>query len=137
MADTVLIATVKIVASWLGANPIDASAVPDLIRDVHKSLVDQDADVILRQAPRLRATRSREPAVDIGRSVFADHLVCLEDGRTFKTLTRHLNEHKITPALYRAKWGLPENYPMMAPNYSKVRSRLSSRTRRGIFDPPG
>jgi predicted transcriptional regulator len=58
--------------------------------------------------------------------VFADHLVCLEDGKRFKTLSRHLNElHGMTPEQYRAKWDLPGNYPMIAPTYSKVRSKLS------------
>jgi predicted transcriptional regulator len=58
--------------------------------------------------------------------VFSDRLVCLEDGKTFKTLTRHLGEiHRMTPAQYRTKWDLPESSPMIAPEYAKLRSRLS------------
>jgi predicted transcriptional regulator len=73
-----------------------------------------------------------QPAVDVRKSVFADHLICLEDGKAFKTLKRHLGEaHGMTPERYRAKWDLPESYPMIAPEYAKRRSVLSGQIRRG------
>ena len=69
-----------------------------------------------------------EVAIDIRKSVFPGHLVCLEDRKTFKTLTRHLGEtHWMTPEQYRGKWGLPANYPMIAPDYAKLRSELSKK----------
>jgi predicted transcriptional regulator len=65
-------------------------------------------------------------SADIRRSVFPDHLICLEDGKHVTMLKRHLNSaHGLTPDLYRTKWGLPATYPMVAPNYAKVRSRLA------------
>jgi predicted transcriptional regulator len=65
-------------------------------------------------------------AVEIRRSVFPDHLICLEDGAKLKTLKRHLSaEHGLTPEAYRAKWNLPANYPMVAPDYAKARSRMA------------
>lgn len=72
---------------------------------------------------------TRAPAVDVQKSVFPDHVTCLEEGKSFKTLRRHLNEvHGMTPEQYRAKWGLPANYPMVAPDYAETRSRISKET---------
>jgi predicted transcriptional regulator len=134
-ADPILLATTQIVSAWLGANEVATAAIPDLIRDVHGSLTTPALD--RPPAPRMTPSRaprppdqehraSNQPAVDIGKSVFAGHLVCLEDGKSFKTLKRHLNEvHGMTPEQYRAKWDLPETYPMSAPDYSAVRSKLS------------
>ncbi|HEY4587068.1 MAG TPA: MucR family transcriptional regulator, partial [Brevundimonas sp.] len=68
----------------------------------------------------------KEPAVPIRRSITPDHLVCLEDGRKFKSLKRHLRtKYNMSPEEYRAKWGLPKDYPMVAPNYAKARSELA------------
>jgi predicted transcriptional regulator len=133
-ADPLLIATTQIVTAWLGSHEVATVALPELIRDVHLALAgtepDRPAAPRMRPAVRRVQDKSRapdQPAVDIRRSVFPDHLICLEDGKSFKTLTRHLNEtHGITPEQYRAKWDLPATYPMMAPDYSKERSRLSS-----------
>jgi predicted transcriptional regulator len=131
----ILTLTTQIAAAYVSANAVDVTAVPGLIQDVHLSLSGLDGH---RPGGASRLSRPLEPppavrpAVDIQKSVFADHLVCLEDGKTFKTLTRHLGEiHRMTPAQYRAKWDLPESYPMIAPNYAVLRSKLSSQIRRG------
>jgi predicted transcriptional regulator len=133
--DRILIATAQIVTGWLGAHAIATAALPALIRDVHRSLVGREPDRpdTHRKAPAKAElpvnetfSPAKAPAVDIRKSVFADHLICLEDGKSFKTLARHLNEtHGMTPEQYRIKWDLPANYPMVAPDYSKVRSKLS------------
>jgi predicted transcriptional regulator len=136
--DPIRTAATQIINAWRGSHEIDPSALPDLIRAVHESLSPTDSWRI--PAPRMAPTKGGRtaddtsrpagtPAVEIRKSVFADHLICLEDGKRFKTLTRHLNEtHGMTPAQYRAKWDLPDSYPMMAPDYSKVRSALSKAT---------
>jgi predicted transcriptional regulator len=133
--DPIRIAATQIIVAWRGSHEIDPSALPDLIRAVHESLSGSDpwrppaprmAPAKVERPPEDRPRAPGTPAVDIRKSVFADHLICLEDGKRFKTLTRHLNEmHGMTSAQYRAKWDLPDNYPMLAPNYSKVRSDLS------------
>jgi predicted transcriptional regulator len=137
-ADLTLIATTKIVTAWLSAHEIEAAALPALIREVHGSLTYREP--VLPVAGRMRpakldqkaqhlSNQTTRSAVDISKSVFADHLVCLEDGKPFKTLARHLNEvHGLKPEQYRAKWDLPETYPMTAPDYSKVRSKISRAT---------
>jgi predicted transcriptional regulator len=126
--DPILLATTKIVSAWLGAHEIVSASIPDLIRDVHESLTTPAPE--REAAPRMKGSKpprpSDQPAVDIRKSVFADQLICLEDGKPFKSLKRHLNEaHGMTPDQYRAKWDLPETYPMIAPDSSAVRSKLS------------
>ena len=120
--------TTQIAAAYVGANSIDATAVPGLIRDIQRTLTDlepnNEVDPAKSRSPAPRSTA--QPAVEIRKSVFADHLICLEDGLKATMLKRHLmTAHKLTPDQYRAKWGLPANYPMVAPNYAKVRSRLA------------
>jgi predicted transcriptional regulator len=129
IADRILIATTQIVTAWLDANAVAPNALPGLIRDIHRSLTGLEPDRAGGEPEDVRPAKPRQvirAAVDIRKSVFAGHLVCLEDGKTFKTLTRHLGEiHRMTPAQYRAKWDLPESYPMIAPDYAKLRSKLS------------
>jgi predicted transcriptional regulator len=136
-ADPILIATTQIVTAWLGSHEVATGAIPDLIQQVHGSLTYREPDLPVagrmmpakpeRKAPQQAQTN--QPAVDIRKSVFADHLVCLEDGKPFKTLKRHLGEvHGMTPEDYRAKWDLPVSYPMIAPDYAKERSRISKGT---------
>jgi predicted transcriptional regulator len=122
-ADPLLLATTQIVLAWMGAHEVATAAIPDLIRDVHGSLTTPALD----RAPALRMEHraSNQPAVDIRKSVFPGYLVCLEDGRPFKTLKRHLKAHGMTPEQYRTKWDLPETYPMSAPDSSAMRSKLS------------
>ena len=128
-ADRILAATTQIVTAWLDANAVAPKALSELIRDIHRSLTDLEPDRSGGEPEDVRPAKPRpvaRPAVDIQKSVFAGHLVCLEDGKTFKTLTRHLGEiHRMTPAQYRANWDLPESYPMIAPDYAKLRSQLS------------
>lgn len=111
--------TAEVVAAYVSNNPVQAAALPDLIASVHASLagINKPAD-----PPAL----AQVPAVDPKRSVFPDHLVCLEDGKKFRTLRKHLwSEHNLTPDEYRTKWDLPGNYPMVSPNYSATRSALA------------
>ncbi len=95
------------------------ASLPDLIASVSASLNS------LGEPP---AEPTPEPAVNPKRSVHADYIVCLEDGKHFKSLKRHIMTHyKLTPAEYRAKWGLAHDYPMVAPNYSATRSELAKK----------
>ena len=128
-ADRFLAATTRIVTAWLAANSVASSALPVLIRDVHRALTGLEPDLAGEESNVVRSTKPQpgpRAAVDTRKSVFADHLVCLEDGKHVTMLKRHLRTaHGLTPELYRAKWGLPPTYPMVAPDYAKIRSGLA------------
>ena len=112
--------TADIVAAYVGANSVTAADLPSLIQSVHRALtgVATGADVV-EAAPR-------EPAVPVKKSITPEYLICLEDGRKFKSLKRHLRtKYNMSPEDYRAKWGLPKDYPMVAPSYAKARSELA------------
>ncbi len=112
--------TADIVAAYVGANSVTAGDLPSLIQSVHRALtgVATGADAV-EAAPK-------EPAVPLKKSITPDHLVCLEDGRKFKSLKRHLRtKYNMSPEDYRSKWGLAKDYPMVAPNYAKARSELA------------
>ncbi|HEY5410141.1 MAG TPA: MucR family transcriptional regulator [Caulobacteraceae bacterium] len=112
--------TADIVAAYVGANSVTAADLPSLIQSVHRALtgVAAGADVV-EAAPR-------EPAVPVKKSITPEYLICLEDGRKFKSLKRHLRtKYNMSPEDYRAKWGLPKDYPMVAPSYAKARSELA------------
>ena len=118
-ADRFLMLTTPIAVAYMGANAVDARAVPELLRDIHRTLSGLEREHA-REAPT--AVRSAKPqpgpraAVEARKSVFPDHLVCLEDGKHVTTLKRHLNAaHGRTPESYRTKWGLPVTYLMVAP----------------------
>lgn len=112
--------TAEIVSSYVGNNAVSAHDLPMLIREVYATFQD------LENAPAGLAAKDLVPAVNPKRSVGRDHIVCLEDGKKFKSLKRHLNTyHGMTPAQYREKWGLPADYPMVAPSYSEKRSSLA------------
>jgi predicted transcriptional regulator len=114
--------TSQIVASFLAGNQIAQRDIPDLIRSVHAALAD-----VASSAPA-QAQEAPEPAVAIKKSITADFIICLEDGKKFKSLKRHLRtRYAMSPEEYRAKWGLPHDYPMVAPNYAKERSSLAKR----------
>ena len=112
--------TAEIVAAYVENNTVPTGDLPGLIQSVHRALasVSSGADAV-EAAPK-------EPAVPVRRSITPDHLICLEDGRKFKSLKRHLRtKYNMSPEDYRAKWGLAKDYPMVAPNYAKARSELA------------
>lgn len=112
--------TADIVAAYVGSNTLSAREVPGLIVEVQQALAQA---VATRPEP---LAEELTPAVPIRKSVTPDYIVCLEDGKRFKSLKRHLTSHyDMTPDEYRAKWGLPRDYPMVAPNYAAARSALA------------
>ncbi len=114
--------TGDIVAAYLRGNEVAANALPDLIETVFATL----RGLIDGAAPPV--TEDRAPAVPVKRSVTADFIVCLEDGKKFKSLKRHLRtRYHMTPEEYRQRWSLPHDYPMVAPSYAKARSDLAKR----------
>ncbi|MES1156195.1 MAG: MucR family transcriptional regulator [Alphaproteobacteria bacterium] len=116
-----------IVSAYVSANPVAPQDLPALIRTVHSVL----REVAGGQSVSIEATQ--EPAVAIKKSVTPDFIVCLEDGKKFKSLKRHLRtRYGMTPEEYRAKWGLAHDYPMVAPNYAKARSDLAKRMGLGL-----
>ncbi len=111
---------VKIVSAYVSHNAIPQHSLPRLIKDVYEALQALDAS-----APTVNRS-NLVPAVDLKKSVTNDYIVCLEDGKRFKTLKRHLRVHYgMTPEEYRQKWGLASNYPMVAQNYANRRSQLA------------
>jgi len=118
MSETILGLTARIVSVFVGNNAVRAVQVPTLITEVHRTLAT------VGEAPG--GSANAEPAVEVRKSVFADHLVCLGCGGSFKTLKWHImSEHELTPEQYRSKFGLARDYPMVSPAYSKVRSAIS------------
>lgn len=110
-----------IVSAYVSNNSVNQTDLARLITDVYGAL----SSVSGQQMP---AAEARKPAVSIKRSVTPDHIVCLEDGKKFKSLKRHLSTHyDLTPEQYREKWGLPPDYPMVAPNYAAARSALAKK----------
>lgn len=117
MPDT-LDLTSRIVAAHLAHNQVDHAQIPELIRSVHAALTNAD------QPPE--EAKPKEPAVPVKRSVFNDHLVCLECGADFKVLKRHLQtDHNLTVDDYRQRFSLPRDYPIVAPDYAEMRSKLA------------
>jgi predicted transcriptional regulator len=112
--------TTDIVSAYVGNNSVASGDLPGLIQNVHRALTGVAAGTeTVEVAPK-------EPAVPVKRSITPDYLVCLEDGRKFKSLKRHLRtKYNMSPEEYRAKWGLAKDYPMVAPNYAKARSDLA------------
>lgn len=113
----------EIVAAYVSANTVPAQEIPALVRTVHAALAEVSGG--LQAGGHFPA---QEPAVAIKKSVTPDFIICLEDGKKFKSLKRHLRtRYGMTPDEYRAKWGLGHDYPMVAPNYAKERSNLAKR----------
>ncbi|MDB5438148.1 MAG: MucR family transcriptional regulator [Caulobacteraceae bacterium] len=112
--------TADIVAAYVGQNTISTSELPALIQSIHRALASVTGGTeVVEAAPK-------EPAVPVRRSITPEYLICLEDGRKFKSLKRHLRtKYNMSPEDYRAKWNLPKDYPMVAPSYAKARSELA------------
>ncbi len=111
--------TADIVSAYVTNNSVAAADLPKLIQQVHDALTQAASGPQAEPAPPLT------PAVPVKKSVTPDYLISLEDGRKYKSLKRHLNTRGMTPDEYRAKWGLPKDYPMVAANYSAQRSNLA------------
>ena len=112
--------TAQIVSAHAGQDQLPAAALPELIQSVYRSLVAAGTTEPAAAPPT--------PAVPIRKSVFRDHIVCLEDGRKLATLKRHLQtSHGMTPDQYRQRWDLPASYPMVAPDYASRRANLAKR----------
>lgn len=114
--------TADIVAAYVGNNAVPSSDLPELIRNVHSALAAVAAGE--SEEPKVEL----KPAVSPRRSVHDDYIICLEDGKKFKSLKRHLRTHyDLSPAEYREKWGLAPDYPMVAPSYARARSELAKK----------
>jgi predicted transcriptional regulator len=122
--------TVEIVSAFVGNNMVAQADLPGLINQVHKTL--RDIAIPAVEAPPVELT----PAVAVKKSVTRDYIICLEDGLKFKSLKRHLRtSYDLTPEAYRTKWGLPADYPMVAPSYAEQRSALAKKI--GLGRPKG
>jgi len=117
----------NIVSAYVAHNPVPVAELPRLIERVHATLVE------IEGAPAAEPRHEMKPAVPVKKSVTDDHIVCLEDGKKFKSLKRHLRtRYDMSPEEYREKWGLPADYPMVAPNYARQRSDLARRMGLGL-----
>jgi predicted transcriptional regulator len=118
--------TAQIVSAHVGNNHVAAEDLPALIRQVYLALNGSNTGSAPAQVRPAAPAERPKPAVPISRSVFAEYIVCLEDGKKLKMLKRHLQTaYGMSPEQYRAKWGLESNYPMVAPEYAKKRSSLA------------
>jgi len=112
--------TAQIVSAHVSNNSVSPDSLPSLIQEVYKTLAAVGNEPAVQERP--------QPAVPIKKSVFADHIVCLEDGKKLKMLKRHLKTaYNMTPEQYRERWGLGADYPMVAPSYAKHRSSLAKK----------
>lgn len=111
--------TADVVSAFVSNNAVSSAALPEIISSVHAALAALDHPPAPAEAER------PVPAVPVKKSVTADYLISLEDGRRYKSLKRHLGGRGLTPDQYRTKWGLASDYPMVAPNYAKQRSELA------------
>ncbi|UFN47799.1 MucR family transcriptional regulator [Roseomonas sp. OT10] len=121
--DGILGLTAKIVAAHVSNNTVHSAELPVLITEVHRALLG------LGRPPEAEPAVRPEPAVPVRKSITSEYLVCLEDGKKLKMLKRHLKTaYGMTPEQYRERWGLPADYPMVAPSYAEHRSSLAKRS---------
>lgn len=114
--------TADIVSAYVGHNAVAPDELSGLINRIFSALSDAASGGVAASGFK------EEPAVPVRKSITPDYLICLEDGKKFKSLKRHLRSHyDLSPDEYRAKWGLPRDYPMVAPNYAQARSRLAKK----------
>ena len=112
--------TASIVSAYVSNNPVPAADLSALIGQVHTALTR------VSSGPGELPGDGHKPAIPVKKSITSDYIICLEDGKKFKSLKRHLRtRYKLTPEQYREKWGLGSDYPMVAPNYAAARSRLA------------
>ncbi len=112
--------TAQIVSAHVSNNSVSPDSLPSLIQEVYKTLAGVGKEPIEAERP--------QPAVPVKKSVFPDHIICLEDGKKLKMLKRHLKTaYNMTPEQYRERWGLTPDYPMVAPNYARHRSSLAKK----------
>ena len=112
--------TASITSAYVGNNHLTTAELPALITSIHAALETA------AKGPIEKPVEGQVPAVPLKKSLTPDHIICLEDGKKFKSLKRHLRTtYDMTPEQYRSKWGLPVDYPMVAPNYAKTRSELA------------
>src|ERR1700685_1216817 len=123
----------EVVSAFVGNNSVPVAELPGLISSVHSALVKIADGASTAAAPEPEVLT---PAVSIRKSMSPDHLICLDDGRRFKSLRRHLSTLGMTPDQYRAKWNLPSDYPMVAPNYAAQRSALAKNSGFGLRGKP-
>ena len=110
----------EIVSAYVGNSPVESEDLPDLIRTVHASLATL--------SDRRNGALDLQPAISVKKSITDDYLICLEDGKKFKSLKRHLrSKYDMSPEEYREKWRLPPDYPMVAPSYARQRSELAKK----------
>jgi predicted transcriptional regulator len=120
--DQLLRMTSDIVASFVSNNPVTTETLPDVIRSVYRTISSLSGPAEARAEERLK------PAVPISKSVTNDHIVCLEDGKKLKMLKRYLrSKYDMSPDEYRRRWGLPADYPMVAPSYTERRSEFAKK----------
>ena len=118
----VLRLSAEIVAAYVSRNPIQAGSISDVVRQVHGALTG------LTRPQAVAAPQKQKPATPVSRSVQPDFIVCLEDGAKLKMLKRYLrSRYDMSPEEYRRKWGLPADYPMVAPNYAARRSDFAKK----------
>ena len=111
-----------IVSAYVSNNTVAVQDLPNLIHEVHNALVRINSGTVETTSEALK------PAISVKKSVTPDYIVCLEDGKKFKSLKRHLRtQYNMSPEDYREKWGLPADYPMVAPNYAQARSQLAKK----------
>ncbi len=116
--------TAQIVAAHVSNNSVGSDVLPTLIRDVYSTLAGMGNNTAAAPEP----ADKRQPAVPVKKSVFPDHIICLEDGKKLKMLKRHLKTaFGLSPDQYRERWGLPQDYPMVAPSYANHRSKLAKK----------
>jgi predicted transcriptional regulator len=111
-----------IVSAYVSNNSVATSDLPSLISDIHAALMRISNGVVETPSEILK------PAVPVKKSITPDYIICLDDGKKFKSLKRHLRtQYNMTPEEYRERWGLPAEYPMVAPNYAQARSQLAKK----------
>ena len=126
MTEAVLSLTAQVISGYISNNRVPGEQLPELIQAVYNSLSTAGTATAAAEA-------KVQPAVDVKKSIFPDHLVCLACGASFSMLKRHLNtEHELTPPEYRERYGLARDYPLVAPDYAKVRSRLAKKIGLGL-----